>query len=232
MTWSPPPFAELSVKQLEFLKGVDSPTIANAIEPFKVRDRTEGYVGGAVRCLFPELGTMVGYALTVTVASRPGPAPDRERFWRMWEALERMPRPSVLVLGDVSGAPSRCAHCGEVMATLARRLGAVGVVSDGGVRDLDEVRALGMHYFAPFAVVSHGNSEIREIGVPVTLDGQEVRTGDVLHGDANGIVVVPPAVIAELPVAVETVRRRERALMDFVNGPEFTVAGARELRGY
>ena len=232
MAWSPPAIDEVSPEQLAFLRGVDSPTIANAIEPFAVRDRTEGFVGGAVRSLFPELPPMVGYALTVTMTNAPGPVAGREGFWRMWEALERMPRPSVLVLGDVSGEPTRCAHCGEVMATLARRLGAVGVVSDGGLRDLDEVRALGMHYFAPYAVVSHGNSEIREIGVPVTLDGQEVRTGDVLHGDGNGIVVVPPEVVEELPAAVDTVRRRERALMDFVNGPEFTVAGARELRGY
>ena len=227
-----PAIPELSPEQLDFLRGVDSPTIANAIERFKVRDRYEGYVGGAVRCLFPELPPMVGYALTVTMTSEPGPVAGREEYWRMWEALERMPRPSVLVAQDVSGAPTRCAYCGEVMATLAKRLGAVGIVTDGGVRDLDEVRALGMHYFAAHAVVSHGNYRVVDVGVPITLDGQTVRTGDVLHGDANGIVIVPPEVVAELPAAVEEVRARERRLMDYVNGPEFSLVGAREMSGY
>ncbi len=225
------PEGTLTAQELAFLRSVDSPTVANAIEAFRVRDRMEGYIGGAVRCLFPDLGVMVGQALTVTMTSRPGSAAGREAYWAMWEALDRAPRPSVLVIQDVSGAPSRCAYCGEVMATIARRLGAVGVVTDGGMRDLAEVRALGMHYYAGYAVVSHGNFEIVEVGAPITLDGQMVSTGDVLHGDANGIVIVPPAVIPDLPEAVERVRVRERRMMDYVASEGFTLRGARETSG-
>lgn len=222
----------LTPEQLAFLRGIDSPTIANAIEPFGVRDRTAGYLGGAIRCLFPEMGVMVGHALTVTMTNQPGPPGDRDGYWRMWEALERMPRPSVLVIGDVGGAPSRCAYAGEVMATLARQLGAVGIVTDGGLRDLDEVRALGLHYHAAYAVVSHGNNAVVDVGVPVTLDGQTVRTGDLLHGDRNGIVIVPPEILADLPAAVERVRTRERRLMDYITSEAFTLAGARATSGY
>ena len=232
MSWSPPPIDVVSPEQLAFLREVDSPTIANAIEPFEVRDRTEGFVGGAVRCLFPKLPPTVGYALTVTMSNAPGPVAGREGFWRMWEALEQMPTPSVLVVQDVSGAPTRVAYCGEVMATIARRLGAVGIVTDGGVRDLAEVRALGMAYFARYAVVSHANFWIEEVGAPIELDGQTVRTGDLLHGDANGIVLVPPPVVADLPTAVAEVRERERRLMAYVNGPDFTLEGARNPTGY
>ena len=219
-------------EQLEWLRGVDSPTIANAIEPFKVRDRCEGFIGGRVRSLFPDLGVLVGHALTVTMTSEPGPPADRAGYWRMWTALAEVPRPSVLVVQDASGAPSRCAYCGEVMATLARRLGAVGVVTDGGVRDLPEVRALGMHYFAAYAVVSHGNFAVVDVGSPVTLDGQRVRTGDLLHGDANGIVIVPGEVVPELPAAVDRIRSRERRLMDYIRGDAFTLEGVREASGY
>ena len=232
MTWSAPPASQDTPEQLEFLRGVDSPTIANAIEPFKVRDRCEGYIGGSVRCLFPELGVMVGYALTVRMRSQPGPPPRREGYWQMWEELERMPRPSVLVVQDVSASPSGCAHFGEVMATFATRLGAVGVVTDGGVRDLDEVRALGLRFFAGYTVVSHGNSEIVDVGAPVTLDGQTVRTGDVLHGDANGVVIVPAEVMSGLPQAVADVRANESRFMAFLKSEEFTVAKARERSGY
>ena len=181
----------LSEDQLAFLRQIDSPTIANAIEPFQVRDRAEGFIGGHVRCLFPDLPPMVGHALTLTVTNRFGPVYGRDGFWSMWEALEAVPKPAVLVMQDTSGAPHRVAYCGEVMATYATRLGAVGLVTDGGVRDLNEVHSLGFQYFAPFPVVAHANWSVAEVGVPVAIDGQLVKTGDILHGDANGVVVVP-----------------------------------------
>jgi 4-hydroxy-4-methyl-2-oxoglutarate aldolase len=226
---SVPPVGE---KNVAFLKSVDSPTIANAIEPFKVRDRTEGFIGGEVRALFPEMPPMVGTALTVTMTNTPGALADRENYWRMYEALSQMPAQAVLVVQDVSGAPSRCALAGEVMTTMAMRLGVVGMVTDGGLRDVHEVRRLGFAYFARYVVVSHGNFGVVDIGEPVTLDGQEVTTGDILHGDANGIVIVPREVLDGLPEAVQEVRTRERATMDFINSPEFTVGAARKRAGY
>jgi regulator of RNase E activity RraA len=217
---------------LDFLLGVDSPTIANAIEPFKVRDRTEGFIGGEVRSLYPEMSPMVGLALTVTMTNTPGPIAGREQWWRMYEALAEIPAPSALVVQDVSGAPSRCALAGEVMATLAGRVGAVGMVTDGGVRDVHEVRQLGFHYFCRYVVVAHGNFDIVEIGQPVTLDGQEIQTGDILHGDANGVVIVPREVLDGLPDAVQEIRTRERATMNFINSPEYTLAAGRKRAGY
>src|SRR5680860_1226621 len=117
----------LSDDTLAFLRGVDSPTVANAIETFNLRDRCEGFIGGAVECQFPELGVMAGRAVTVTMSSAPGPAAGRDGYWRMWDALEAAGGPTVLAIQDVSGAPHRCAYAGEMMATLAQRLGAVGM---------------------------------------------------------------------------------------------------------
>jgi regulator of RNase E activity RraA len=222
----------ISEKDLAFLRGVDSPTIANAIEPFKVRDRTEGFIGGEIRALFPEMPPMVGVALTVTMTNTPGTVAGRENWFRMYEALADIPAPSVLVVQDVSGAPTRCAFAGEVMATLAMRLGAVGMVTDGGVRDVHEVRELGFAYFSRYVVVSHGNFDIVDIGTTIVLDGQEVNTGDILHGDANGVVIVPREVLDGLPDAVQEVRTRERATMDFIKSPEYTIAAARQRAGY
>jgi 4-hydroxy-4-methyl-2-oxoglutarate aldolase len=217
---------------IAMLRETDSPTIANAIERFKVRDRCDGFIGGRVRCLFPDLGRMVGHALTVTMSNAHGPVASRDGFWRMFEALAQMPKPSILAVQDISGAPNRVALCGEVMATLARRLGAVGYVTDGAVRDVEEVRALGLHYFAGDVVVSHANFWIADVGVPINLDGQTIRTGDLLHGDANGIVVVPTEVLPDLPDAIATVRRNERELMDFIDSADFTLDGAKKLTGY
>ncbi len=217
---------------LAFLRSVDSPTISNAIENLRARDRCIGYVGGSVRCMFPELGVMVGHALTVTMDSQPGPVADREGHGRMWEALLETPRPSVVVVKDLTGAPSRCAYFGEVMASVAKACGAVGVITDGGLRDIAEVRAMGLHYFAPHAVVSHGNFRIVDVGLSVTLDGQPIETGDLLHGDLNGIVIVPKELLPQLPEAVDQVRRKERKMLDYIRAAGFDLKGFRDLGGY
>jgi regulator of RNase E activity RraA len=227
-----PPAAILTAAQLDFLRTVDAPTMSNAIETVSTRERAEGYIGGETRCLFPDLGVMVGQALTVKVSNARGPVAGRDGYWAMWKALEQMPKPSVIVMQDISGEPSRCAYAGEVMATLAQRLGCVGMVTDGGYRDLAEVRDLGFHYYAKYAVVSHGNFAIHEVGAPVFIDGQWINTGDVLHGDMNGIVVVPAEALDALPAAVEAVRNRERKLMDFIRSHNFSLDVVKSGRGY
>lgn len=225
----PGPIPEAS---LEFLKGVDSPTIANAVEPFEVRDRTEGFIGGRVQCQFPDLGVMVGRALTVTMSNAPGPVAGRDGYWKMWDTLNAMEGPVVLAIQDASGEPHRVAYAGEVMATTAMRLGVIGMVTDGALRDVNEVHALGFHYFMQYPVVSHANFEITSVGEPIVLDGQEVRTGDILHGDGNGIVIVPDEVLEGLPEAVATIQKREAETMAFIRGDDFDYAQLRKRSGY
>lgn len=223
---------KLTDAELAFLSGVDSPTIANAIERFQVRDRTEGFIGGSVQCVFPDFAPMVGRALTVTMSDAPGPPAQREGYWHMWEALEVMDGPVVLVIADASGAPHRVAYAGEIMSRLAQRLGAVGMVTDGALRDVAEVRDIGFHYFMRYPVVSHANYEILSVGEPVNLDGQRIVTGDLLHGDRNGIVIVPWQTLDDLPEQVDTVRRLEHSDMDLIASDGFTLEAYKAHRGY
>ncbi|RDH75048.1 RraA family protein [Mycolicibacterium moriokaense] len=222
----------VSDADLQFLRSVDSPTIANAIERFQVRPLTDGFIGGEVRCSFPELPPMVGRALTVTMRNPGDRKASRAGFWRMWEQLEAMDGPTVLMIADESGAPQRVAYAGEIMARLARRLGAVGMVTDGALRDLAEVRALGLHYFMRYPVVSHANFEIAGVGDPIELDGQRVVTGDLAHGDANGIVLIPWEIMPDLADAVDKVRTSEAADMAYIDSDEFTLTGFKDRRGY
>lgn len=217
---------------LDFLKGVDSPTIANAVETFDVRDRTDGFIGGRVECQFPDLGVMVGRALTVTMSNAPGPVASRDGYWEMWDALAAMDGPVVIAIADASGEPHRVAYAGEVMTTIAMRLGAIGMVTDGALRDVDEVHDLGFHYFMKYPVVSHANFEITSVGEPIELDGQSVSTGDILHGDRNGIVIVPDSVLDGLPKAVEGIREKEAATMEYVRSDAFNYAELKQKGGY
>jgi 4-hydroxy-4-methyl-2-oxoglutarate aldolase len=136
----------------------------------------------------------------------------------------------VLVIKDIGPERSRSCHMGEVMATTAKALGAVGCVSDGGLRDAMEVRALGFQYFCPGFVVSHGNAVICDINVEVTLAGLAVRPGDLLHGDVNGILVVPESVADRVADEAARVREAERRVLDFVRQPGLTVENLRKFR--
>jgi 4-hydroxy-4-methyl-2-oxoglutarate aldolase len=210
--------------QLDALRQIDSPTVSNAIEHFNVRSRTEGYAGWDLRCAFPDLGTMVGYAVTctgdTTTASRAG---DRG-LMRLWEALEAAPKPAVIVIKDIGSDRRRSCHMGEVMATTAKALGAVGCVSDGGLRDVMEVRALGgFQYFCPGFVVSHGHPLICEVNVPVTLEGLSVNAGDLLHGDVNGLLTIPAEIADKVADEADRIRKAERDVLEFVRRPGLTV---------
>lgn len=215
---------------LEYLRSVDTPTLINAIELLKVRPNHEGFTPLALRCLFPEFGRMCGYAVTAQVEtiSQTGPF-EIDRFLDLYRLVEAAPKPAVIVLQEIGGHGDYAAHCGEVMATFFTRLGAIGLVSDCGVRDLPEVRRLGFHYFARGSVASHGHFRIVRAGVPVQVLGMPVMPGDLLHGDENGLITVPGGVEAELPRCVESVRLRESQIMEFVRGKDFTLDGFRRM---
>ncbi len=218
------PKIENQVSWIEYLKSVDAPTLSNAIELLKVRPHREGFTPLQVRAIFPELGRMCGYAVTAQVETvTESESTGIERFIELYRAVEQSPKPAVIAFQEVGGHPDYAAHCGEVMATIFKRLGAIGLVSDCGVRDIPEVRALSFHYFARGSVVSHASFRIIRVGVPVQIYGAVIRTGDVLHADENGVLLVPPGVEDRLPQAVDAVRTRERHLMDWVRSDEFTL---------
>jgi 4-hydroxy-4-methyl-2-oxoglutarate aldolase len=216
--------SRLTMAQFEALRAIDSPTVANAIERFEIRPRTEGYAGYDLRCQFPSLGTMMGYAVTCTADSTTEGRPNPRGLMPLWEALEAAPKPCVIVIKDVGTDRRRGCHMGEVMATTAKALGAIGCVSDGGLRDVREVEALGgFQYFCPGFVVSHGLPVILEIDVPVQISGLTINPGDLLHGDVNGLLVVPDSVADRVIDEVQKVREAEKAMLDLVRQPGFSV---------
>jgi regulator of RNase E activity RraA len=214
---------------IDYLKTVDAPTLSNAIELLGVRPHHEGFTPGEIRCLFPELGRLCGYAVTAHVETISQTEPrDNHRFIDLYRAVERSPQPAVIAFQEVGACPERAAHCGEVMGTIFTRLGATGLVTDGCVRDIPEVRALGFKYFARGAVASHGHFRIVRVGVPIQVMGLVVRPGDILHGDENGVLLVPREGLERLPAMVGRIRSREAELLHYVRGPQFTLEGLKD----
>ena len=222
--------ATLSPEQLDALRRIDSPTIANAIETFNLRPRVAGYVGYDIRCIFPDLPPMVGYAVTCTVDST---TEGRQGigFNRLYELLEQAPKPAVVVMQDVGNDRLHSCHAGEVMSTTMKRLGAVGILTDGGLRDVREVGALGnFHYFCAGLVVSHGNPICVSVGDEVTISGMRVRPGDLLHGDVNGVVMAPEECAGQVAEAAYATWKREGETMRRVLSPDYRVTPGPEIR--
>ena len=211
----------LSFEQLSALRRIDSPTISNAIETFKVRPRVAGYVGYDIRCIFPELPPTVGYAVTCTVDST---TEGRQGigFQRLYDLLTIAPKPALVVMQDVGPDRLHSCHAGEVMSTLMKRLGAVAILTDGGLRDVKEVRVLGnFQYFCAGLVVSHGNPTCVSVGGEVTISGMRVSMGDLLHGDVNGVVSIPAECAEWVAEAAYRVWAEEGETLRRIASPEF-----------
>lgn len=221
--------ANTDAELIAYLKTVDTATLANAIELLNLRPRAEGFASLELRCLFPELGPMCGYAVTAHVETVTlGSPKTEEAYVELFEAVEASPKPAVVVLQEIGGDRDRATHAGEVMATIFTRLGATGLVSDCGVRDLTAVRKIGFHYFARGAVASHASNRIVRTGVPVEITGVTIHPGDMVHADENGLITVPESGRDRLHELVDQILTNESKLLDFVRGSGFTAA---QLRG-
>jgi regulator of RNase E activity RraA len=213
----------LTAVELEALRRWPTPAIANAIETLNVRPNGEGFMLGP-RCIFPELGPMVGYAATCTIraAARGGPESRREMMAH-WRNIQAQPAPRVVVIQDLDDPPAFGSFWGEVNANIHRALGCAGVVTNGGVRDLEEVRTLRFHFFAAEVVPSHAYVHIVKAGGEVTVGGLRVNDGDLLHADMHGVVTIPHQIAREVPRACASVEKRERTIIDLCRSPDFSI---------
>ncbi|MFN7921990.1 MAG: RraA family protein [Bryobacteraceae bacterium] len=206
--------SRLNPDQLAALLRYPSPTIANAVEIFEVRPRGEGYTNASILCVYPDLGPVIGYACTATIhTAQPAPEPRNVDRRRYWEYVRDTPGPKISVLQDLSETPGG-AYWGEVNSSIHKALGGQGVITNGTVRDIEEVRRIGFHFFASGIHVSHGYAHLEEFRRPVKVFGMLVYPGDLIHADRHGAVVIPAEVASRVADAAAEIERRERPMID------------------
>lgn len=215
----------LTPQEMEALRSIDSPTMANAIEPLKLRHRAEGFMGPDIRCYYPEMGVMVGYAVTAKINTVYGDRPlSRNNWFEFLEAMQSVPEPRVLVMEDESVPSGRACFHGEIICSAHNRLGIIGLVTNGAVRDLDQVRELGFHYFAAGLVASHGKLEVSSWMTPVRVGGVTIKPGDLVHGDQHGVLHIPDEAAKEAPAQARRITDIEAGYLEVINGPDFSIA--------
>jgi regulator of RNase E activity RraA len=109
-----------------------------------------------------------------------------------------------------------------------RGLGSLGVVTDGTVRDLDQV-AEGFQLLARGVGPSHAHVHVVDVGSPVTVAGMSVTPGDLVHADRHGALVIPLDVAPQLPEASRRVMKAERVLIEASKQPNFGIEKLEQL---
>ncbi|RMF78549.1 MAG: RraA family protein [Chloroflexi bacterium] len=189
----------LDTTVLEKLATFDTPTICNVIELFDIRPRTEGYMDKRISARFPEMPPMVGYASTATLRTALAPR-SGESYARLPEQVARFQEivgPPVVVMQDLD-SPRVAATFGEIMCTTYKAFGAVGLVTNGAARDVEQVRALGFPVFTDGIIPSHGYFHLLDIHLPVQVGGFIVYPNDLIHGDANGVTTIPTEIATDV----------------------------------
>ncbi len=205
---------DLAPELVEKLLSVDSPTVSNAVERFLARPRREGFMGPQIQCRFPDMGPVVGYATTCTIVDydEKHPPDPSERF-KWIESIANSPKPCVCVVKDMCHRKGWYSHWGEIVGTQVQVLGASAIITDGAVRDLEALAAMGMKVWSEYVVVSHGHIDVGQADLPVEVGGLVVNPGDILHADCNGVVSIPAEVLDDLPGKIDEVLENERATL-------------------
>lgn len=220
--------SEITQVDLDRLADWDTPTICNGLEALDESTRLTGYTVRAFTCLRPEQKPMVGYARTATVraSAKPAlpPADVLELRQSYYEYVgEGGPKPSIVVIQDLDSGPARGAFWGEVNTTIHKGLGALGVITNGSIRDLTD-SAPGFQALAGQVGPSHAWVHITSHGAPVEVHGMAVSDGEIIHADLHGAVIVPPEYVKALPGAIELIARREAKILDAARAPGFNFA--------
>lgn len=218
-------------EELDAIRPFTVPTLANALETFGVIRGNEGFCDATLKCIYPNLPLMVGYAVTARVSTdqpltsvRPGISEPE-----YWSWIASQPGPKVAVVQDID-TPPKGAMWGEWNSNVHRALGCVGMVTEGACRDIDGVEKLNFHFFSTAVLPTHGNGAFIDYGGSVRVAGLTVRTGDLLVGDMHGVLFIPPQVdVLALAAVAKEIDRLESEIFAFCQSKNFNVDELAEL---
>jgi regulator of RNase E activity RraA len=215
------------------LKKIDTPTISNVVASYPKSDNClklydawygQWYTDTSIKCVYPEMGPIVGYVATVIFCK------ESEKFtgvnrWTLPNHITETKKPVVLV-AEQQFSPeiaNRVGLFGEMMTTQYKALGVVGVVTNGPMRDIDTIKPLGVQYYATGTTPAHGDMMIKEVGEPVMVGGMKVKPGDMVHMDLHGVVKFQPDKMREILNRSKRLLEAEEDQASIFNDPNFSI---------
>jgi 4-hydroxy-4-methyl-2-oxoglutarate aldolase len=181
----------LSHQEMLELKRWNTPTIYNGWEQITKRNPAkDGFNLEETRDFMPQMGPMVGYAVTVKFEPS-NPAHRKPAAWSAYrQYVAKVPGPKIVVVEDMDKPRTVGAFWGEVNSNVHRALGCVGTITDGAIRDVDEMANAGFKAIARRLCVGNAFSAPVEWGIAVEVFGTKVEPGQLIHADKHGFMVV------------------------------------------
>ena len=201
------------------LKEFDTPSITNVVATYPANPLCLGlynpwtenwYTDQTVRCMYPELGRTVGYAVTC-VYGLPDPSFKRLSFMDVIDALDASPKPTILVLEQrfPPAIAGKVGLSGGNMTSAMKAVGCVGVVSNGPSRDIDEIRPMQFQNLISGVTPGHGDMAVHAVNVPVSVAGMDVAPGEIIHMDEDGAVKFPANKLEAVLTNVRALQKQE-----------------------
>ena len=176
------------------LRRWNTPTIYNGWEQITRHEASRaGFNLEETVDFMPQMGAMVGRA--VTVVCEPGNPAHQQKNAKAWSEYRRyvasLPEPKIVVVQDLDKPFVYGAFWGEVNANIHRALGCTGTITDGGIRDLDEMAYAGFKALGRRLCVGHAFSCPVSWGEPVEVFGRRIEPGQLIHADKHGFLAIP-----------------------------------------
>ncbi len=210
-----------TLNDLAFLETLFTPLVSDTMDSLGIHNCVLPYT---IQSIFPNPSIKVaGYAFPCRVL----PTQEYVEINTLLEMVDAIPRDSmVLVATDVD---IDAALWGGLMSTRAKMRGSRGAVVTGGVRDIEQVASLGFPVFGEYRCVKdiRRRGYMAEYGVTLTIGKTVVSPGDLVFGDANGVVCIPQRSMEELRYKLE---ERLRGEVETERGL-LSGASAREIYG-
>ena len=226
---------ELTEQLIADLQSIDTPTVCNALELLIPERRGYGFTTQPLVCTRPELPPMVGIARTATIrAAHPshlrGKA-AREMNDGYYAYMDEGPKPSIVVIQDLDDSQRGYgSYWGEVNSNIHNGFGALGVITDGSVRDIPDI-ADGFQMMADRVGPSHAFVHVVGFAQPVTVAGMRVVSGELIHADQHGAVVIPWDVAEQVLDGAKQIAAREAVIIQAAQKPGFNIAKLRQAWG-
>jgi len=203
--------------QMDFLRSIDTPTVCNLVEIVAPERRGSGYTVKHLHCPFPDLPPMIGYAKTVTFKAKDkvplGEVGYMQKRLDYLDYVASAPQPAVMIMHDLDGEHAGFgAFWGEVQSNVHKALGALGVVTDGSIRDIPMI-APGFQMLAAAIVPSHAYVHVVDFGLDIEVAGMAVKSGELIHADRHGAIVVPVDKIDAMQAAAEKLAATEARII-------------------
>ena len=220
------PEAPLTDAELDALRKFDTPTICNALELVAPERRALGFTAETLICPYPQLPPIVGYARTALIRSAlpsgQSGAEQRQARLEYYRYVAGGSGPKISIIQDVDSRIGFGCFWGEVQTAIHKALGCRGLVTDGGVRDLD---AVAPEFQVLCGKVTPSHAWVHSIGYGGTVDvfGMVVRSDDLIHADRHGAVVIPHEVAREVADAARLCARREEPILKVARSRDFTL---------